>query len=86
MITRQQVASKLTDYLRHRLSIDQLADWAASALMEDDFEEADMDLLSDVLSRIGLANVRNFGLSWEDCENFLSRLGYRIDLTITPSA
>jgi hypothetical protein len=85
MITRQQVASKLMDYLRHRLSLTQLAEWATSAMMEEDFDESDMDLLSDIVSRIGLAGVQNFGLSWEDCEGLLFRLGYRVDLTITPS-
>ena len=84
MITRQQVASKLTDYLKHRLSIIQLADWATAA-MEEDFDERDLDLLSDIVSRIGLAGIQNFGLSWEDCEGFLSRLGYRVELTIIPS-
>ena len=30
-----------------------------------------------VVSRIGVADVRAFGLTWEDCENLLDRLGYR---------
>ena len=33
--------------------------------------------LSEVVSRLGVADVRAFGLTWEDCENLLGRLGYR---------
>jgi len=37
----------------------------------------------DIVSRIGLADVRTFGISWEDCEDFLSRLGYRVSIKVT---
>jgi hypothetical protein len=26
--------------------------------------------------------VRAFGITWEDCEDFLSRLGYRVSITV----
>lgn len=29
-----------------------------------------------VVSRLGLADVRAFGLTWEDCEAYLRQLGY----------
>jgi len=36
-----------------------------------------------IVSRIGLADVRTFGISWKDCEDFLSRLGYRVTIKVT---
>ena len=45
-------------------------------MMEADFVEADAELLSDVLARIGVADVRAFGLTWEDCGELLHRLGF----------
>jgi hypothetical protein len=87
-ITRQVAAQKLIDYLQHRITSAQLVDWAERAMMEEEFEEEHCELLRDVVSRIGLADVRAFGLTWEDCEDFLSRLGFRVSVTVaeTPTA
>ncbi len=38
-----------------------------------------------IAGRIGLADVRAFGLTWEDCEGFLSRLGYRAKIDVFQS-
>jgi hypothetical protein len=75
-ITRQAVADKITDYLHGKLSQAELVDWAESAMMDADFDEADIDLLTDIVGRLGLADVAEFGLRWQDCEEFLRRLGY----------
>ncbi|WP_104372600.1 hypothetical protein [Desulfocucumis palustris] len=83
MITRHKVAQKLVDYLFHRLSLPELVDWAEMSMMEDDFEEKDFDTLIDITSRLGLADVKSFGITWEDCESFMRRLGYKINLTVT---
>ncbi|MGB9776982.1 MAG: hypothetical protein ACPLYD_06585 [Anaerolineae bacterium] len=81
-ISRQQVAQKIIDYLHHRITFAELVDWAESAMMEADFDEKDADLLKTIVARIGLADVRAFGITWEDWEDFLSRLGYRVSVTI----
>ncbi len=52
-------------------------------MTEADFEERDIELLRDIIGRIGLADVRAFGMTWEDWEDFLSRLGYRINITVS---
>lgn len=44
-------------------------------MMEGDFGERDMDGLRTVVSRLGLADVRAFGLEWAGCEQFLQQLG-----------
>lgn len=81
-ITRQKVAQKLIYYLHHRITLTELVDWAEWAMMEADFEEQDLEILRDIVSRVGLADVRAFGITWEDCEDFLSRLGYRVSITV----
>ena len=75
MITRDTVASRLRDYLQHRISRAALVDWAEHA-MDEEFDERDLDAIRDIMSRLGLADVRECGLTWEDCDAYLSRLGY----------
>jgi hypothetical protein len=76
LITRQVVADKIVDYLHGKLSQAELVDWAERAMMDADFNETDTDLLSDIVGRLGLADVAEFGLRWQDCKEFLRRLGY----------
>ena len=82
-ITRQTVADKITDYLQGKLSQAELVDWAERAIMDADFDESDVDLLSRIVGRLGLADVAEFGLRWEDCEEFLRRLGYRAKVIVS---
>jgi len=82
-ITRQIAADKITGYLHGKLSQAELVDWAERTIMEADFDEADVDLLTDVVGRLGLADVANFGLRWQDCEEFLRRLGYRAKVIVS---
>jgi hypothetical protein len=77
LVTKQSAAQKLTTYLHHELSLAQLVDWAEIALLDGEFAEQDVEALRFVVSRLGVADVRAFGLTWEDCENLLDRLGYR---------
>lgn len=82
LVTRESVAKKLGSYLRHDLSLAALVDWAESALMNNDFDPAHLTTIRDVVARIGTADVRTFGLSWEDCEQLLSQLGYSAQANI----
>ena len=77
MITREILASRLSDYLRRRIDLAELVDWAERAMMDEDFEERNFEAVRDITSRLGLADVREFGLTWENCEQYLARLGYR---------
>jgi hypothetical protein len=82
-ITRQVVADKIAEYLHGKLSQAELVDWAERAIMEADFDEVDVDLLTDIVGRLGLADVAEFGLRWQDCEEFLRRLGYRAKVIVS---
>ena len=76
MITRQTVVDKLAAYLQHELSLPSLVTWAETALMEGEFESKHFGEIRDAVARLGVADVRAFGLTWEDCEQLLKQLGY----------
>lgn len=84
-LTKQAVAERIADYLHHRIGLEELVDWAENALMQGELEEKDAEVIAAVLSRLGVADVRAFGLAWEDCEELLRQLGFsaRIEI-VTP--
>ena len=81
-ITKQIVADKLAASLRHDISLAELVSWAEEAMMNGEFAENNMEAVTGVIARLGLADVREFGLAWEDCEQLLRQLGYaaRVDI------
>jgi hypothetical protein len=81
-ITKQVAAEKIAAYLHHEITLAQLVDWAENALMDADFDPNDASALAKAIGRVGLSDVRPFGLAWEDCENILRELGYeaRVDV------
>ena len=76
-ITRQVTARKLNAYLKGRLSQAALVNWAERAMLDGDFAPADAAVLRKVVPRLGVADVRAFGLGWEDCRRMLRQLGFR---------
>lgn len=81
-ITKQTVAEKLAAYLHHELTLAQLVDWAETALMDGELDESQAGPLAAVLARLGVADVRAFGLAWEDCEDALHQLGYTAQVEV----
>ncbi len=81
-ITQQTVAEKIGAYLRHDISLAELVDWAEEAMREGEFADCGMEAIRDVIARIGVADVRAFGLAWEDCEEMLRRLGYKARVSV----
>jgi hypothetical protein len=75
-ITKQTVADKIAAYLHHEITVAQLADWSERALIDGEFKERDAKTISSVIARLGVADVRAFGLAWEDCEELLRKLGF----------
>jgi cobyrinic acid a,c-diamide synthase len=75
-ITKHVVANQIAAYLHHEITLAQLVDWSERALMDGEFAEGDAATLSQVVSRLGVADVRAFGLAWEDCEEMLRKLGF----------
>jgi hypothetical protein len=86
LITKESVRDQLLAYMNQRITLAQLVDWAEDALCDGELETHDIETLSDILARLGLADVREFGLSWEDCSTFLARLGYQLQVDAIPMA
>ncbi|TKS60554.1 MAG: hypothetical protein EWM72_01288 [Nitrospira sp.] len=82
LISRETVAEKLAAYLRHELTLANLVAWAESALMEGEFDPIHLTTIRDTVARLGVADVRAFGLAWEDCEQLLAQLGYSAQVSI----
>ena len=82
-ITRQIVVDQMADYLNGKVSQAELVDWAECAMMDADFEEADTEVLSDIVGRLSSADVAEFGLRWQGCKEFLRRLGYRATVRVS---
>ncbi|MDO8543203.1 MAG: hypothetical protein Q7S40_22435 [Opitutaceae bacterium] len=75
-ITKQTVADRIAAYLHHEITLAQLVDWAEQAMMDGELAEHDAATLATVIARLGVADVRAFGLAWEDCEELLRKLGF----------
>jgi hypothetical protein len=75
-ITKQTVAGKIAAYLHHEITLAQLVDWAERAMMDGELAESDAGTISAVVARLGVADVRAFGLAWDDCEQLLHQLGF----------
>ncbi len=82
MITRQTVADRIADYLHRGLTLAELLAWAEDAMNEGELEDADAPLLASVIARLGVADVREFGLTWEECDNLLRDIGYQAKVDI----
>lgn len=78
LITSRLLADKIKGYLQHESSLDQLVDWSENAMQDGEFADEDYDTIREIVGRLGVADVKAFGLSWEDCEDFLLQLGYKV--------
>ncbi len=85
-ITTKEVAAKLSAYLQHDLSLADLVDWAENVMMEGTIEGPHSETVREILARLGVADVKAFGLSWEDCEEFLRRLGYSVQIEVVENS
>lgn len=85
-ITKQTVADKIPAYLHREISLAQLVDWSETALLDGELAERDAKTVSSVTARLGVADVRAFGLAWEDCEELLQKLGFAPRVEVVAAA
>ena len=78
MITKQQTAQQLLNYLNHQITLAQLVDWAENAILQGGVEPAHAREQMQVLGRMAAADVKGFGILWSDCEEIMQSLGYRV--------
>jgi len=55
-------------------------------ICEEEFEESQAELIGNILGHIGLADVKEFGLTWDDCHEYLCKLGYKVYVEATKSS
>lgn len=82
LVTREMLVEMLLKYINRTIALSKLIDWAEEMLREADIEEGSFELIRDILARIGLADVREFGLTWDDCYEYLQRLGYNVKVEL----
>jgi len=75
-ITKQTVADKIAAYLHHEITLAQLVDWAENVMMDGELAGRDAKILSSVIARLGVADMRAFGVAWDDCEELLHQFGF----------
>jgi hypothetical protein len=80
MTTKKAIADKLLAYLKHQISLTQLTDWAEKALTDSSYEDDDSHTIRNVLTQLGLADVKSFGLEWTDCEEIMEKLGFKLEV------
>lgn len=60
-----------------------LVDWAERVIMEEDLEDNYFDQINEVIMHLGLSDVQAaFGLSIDDCETLLNKLGYTAKVNV----
>ena len=85
MITREHVVEIIGKYLQREIALEALVDWAETAMMQGEFDDQHFESIRTVVERLGLADVRAFGLTWEDCDRLLGILGYSTRIQIVAS-
>lgn len=82
VVTRKAIAEMLINYINRKIDLPTLVNWAEDMIKEADFENGSFELIRGILARIGLADVREFGLTWDDCYDYLHKLGYSVKVEL----
>lgn len=82
-VTKEKLMSRILDYLNHSITLRELVDWAESMVQEAEYDEKDYELIKKILAHLGVADVKQFGLTWDDCYEYLSALGYKVKVAVS---
>lgn len=77
IITRRTVVEKIGAYLKQNISLAELVNWSENVLMNGKISDKHSNEISEVIAHLGVADVKNFGLTWEDCQRLLQILHYQ---------
>ena len=78
ILTRELLADMLMRYINREIDSSSLVSYAEDMLRDAHFEDRSFELIREVLANIGHADVREFGLTWDDCYDYLHKLGYDV--------
>lgn len=82
VVTKKVLAEMLINYINRKIDLPALVSWAEDMIKEAEFENRSFELIRGILARIGLADVREFGLTWDDCYDYLHKLGYNVKVEL----
>jgi transposase len=78
-ITKQKLAEKISTYLNHSITKEQLIDWCEQRMQEDTF---DSSATKEIVAQLGLLDAENFELSYDELYDLLSNLGYSLKVEL----
>ncbi len=82
VITKNILADMIMKYINRTINLSALVEWAENTLREDDFDKSNFELIRNIVARIGLSDVREFGLAWDDCYDYLHKLGFDVKVEL----
>ncbi|MFA4828691.1 MAG: hypothetical protein WC855_02625 [Thermodesulfovibrionales bacterium] len=82
LITKKSLADMLIKYINRQVDVASLVNWSEDAMREADFENSSFEIIRDIVARIGIADVKEFGLTWDDCYEYLHKLGYNVKVEL----
>lgn len=84
VLMRGAILQQLNAYLDRQIRISVLIEWAQDTLQKGDLSPDDETLLRDLVDRAGTPGSASFGLTLEDCAEFLGRLDQDLQITTVP--
>jgi hypothetical protein len=63
-VTRKLLADMLIKYLNCEIDLSELVNRAEETMRENDFESSSFELIRDIVAHVGVADAREFGLTW----------------------
>ena len=82
ILTRELLTEMLMRYINREIDLSSLVRWAEDMLREADFDDKNFELIREIVAHIGLADVREFGFTWDDCYEYLHKLGYDVKVEL----
>lgn len=83
-LTKEMLAEKIIKFLNRHISSEEFASWAETAMIENDYEEAYFNEISNILAKIGVVNVKGFELPVAFYLNSLVKLNYQTVFNLKP--
>lgn len=80
MTTKKIIADQLLSYMQHHISLAELTAWAEQAIMSGEYDDDKNHTVRNILAHLGAADVKAFGLEWQDCENIMNQLGFKLEV------
>jgi hypothetical protein len=82
LITKETLTDMIVKYLNRKIDKVELVDWAEDMICNGEIVEERSNLIMEILGRLGLSDVKEFGLSWDDCYDYLQKLGHKVTVMV----